>query len=209
LEARVAGLFGFLRRERAADAAGEEAAGEQSTPGRPDAPPSTIDLDAGMARPDGAVEWVGVDDEGTLPAPPTDHERSDPARAATEGVWEVIRPAAIVPEHAARRVLVELARRDLSNGGEWQSEPQLWSRFDGRLDPDGAEMPALMGTIHVTYGTPTKYEITLYRVTVTAGGVAAGWTVASLTDAALSFGGLTLAECPRAVVNAPPRPFTY
>jgi hypothetical protein len=70
-------------------------------------------------------------------------------------------------------------------------------------------MPALMGTIHVTYGTPTKYEITLYRVTVTAGGVAAGWTVASLTDAALSFGGLTLAECPRAVVNAPPRPFTY
>jgi hypothetical protein len=106
-------------------------------------------------------------------------------------------------------VLVELARRDLSNGGEWQSEPQLWSRFDGPLDPDGSEMPALMGTIHVTYGTPTKYEITLYRVTVTAGGVAAGWTVASLTDAALSFGGLTLAECPRAVVNAPPRPFTY
>ena len=66
-----------------------------------------------------------------------------------------------------------------------------------------------MGTIHVTYGTPTKYEITLYRVTVTAAGVADGWTVASLTDEALGFGGLTLAECPRAMVNAPPRPYTY
>ena len=56
-------------------------------------------------------------------------------------MWEVIRPAAIVPEHAARRVLVELARRDLTNGGEWQSEPQLWSRFDGPLTGDGPTAP--------------------------------------------------------------------
>ncbi|MDP9239097.1 MAG: hypothetical protein M3O55_00410 [Actinomycetota bacterium] len=139
----------------------------------------------------------------------TSAERSDPARAATEGMWEVIRPAAIVPEHAARRVLVELARRDLNNGGEWQSEPQLWSRFDGPLPEDGSTEPELMGTIHVTYGTPTKYEITLYRVTVTAAGVGDGWTVASLTDEALGFGGLSLAECPRATVNTPPRPYTY
>ena len=60
-----------------------------------------------------------------------------------------------------------------------------------------------MGTIHVTYGTPTKYEITLYRVTVTAAGVGEGWTVASLTDEALGFGGLSLAECPRAIVDHP------
>jgi hypothetical protein len=137
------------------------------------------------------------------------HERSDPNRASTDGLWEVIRPAAIVPEHAARRVLVELARRDLGNGGEWQSEPQLWSRFEGPLTGDGSEAPQLMGTIHVTYGTPTKYEITLYRVTVTAAGVNDGWTVASLTDEALGFGGLTLAQCPRAQVQIPPRPYTY
>jgi hypothetical protein len=137
------------------------------------------------------------------------HERSDPNRASTDGLWEVIRPAAIVPEHAARRVLVELARRDLGNGGEWQSEPQLWSRFEGPLTGDGSQAPELMGTIHVTYGTPTKYEITLYRVTVTAAGVNDGWTVASLTDEALGFGGLTLAQCPRAQVQIPPRPYTY
>jgi hypothetical protein len=114
-----------------------------------------------------------------------------------------------VPEHAARRVRVELARRDLTNGGEWQSEPQLWSRYDAPVGPPGEAEPELIGTIHVTYGTPTKYEITLYRVTVTSAGVRDGWTVASLTDEALGFGGLTLAECPRATVNAPPRPFTY
>jgi hypothetical protein len=199
-------LFGFRRKDRGTRRAADAATVETTTTdtndvdGKHDSAPAgdlTIDLDAAPAR--------GADPA----APEPTEDRSDPARAATEGVWEVIRPAAIVPEHAARRVLVELARRDLTNGGEWQSEPQLWSRFDGPLPTDGSGSPELMGTIHVTYGTPTKYEITLYRVTVTAGGVAAGWTVASLTDEALGFGGLTLAECPRATVNAPPRPFTF
>lgn len=133
------------------------------------------------------------------------------AEAYDEGVVsEVIRPAAIVPEEAARAILVELALRDVQNGGVWQSEPQLWSLYDrpwhGYDDPAGA---ALVGTIQVAYGTPTKYEITIYRVTVTRFGTTAGFTVGSLTDAALTFGGLTLAECPRATLNAPPKPFTY
>jgi hypothetical protein len=215
----MAGLFRNRRKSHRDPAApGRHAAAAQpasSDPAAADAVSPATD-DAGVRTPQGSLEWVSTDvgaapgDAGSAAAT-TVHpdERSDPARAATEGVWEVIRPAAIVPEHAARRVLVELARRDLSNGGEWQSEPQLWSRFDGPLPEGGATGPELMGTIHVTYGTPTKYEITLYRVTVTAAGVGDGWTVASLTDEALSFGGLSLAECPRATVNTPPRPYTY
>jgi hypothetical protein len=133
------------------------------------------------------------------------------AEAYDEGVVsQVIRPAAIVPEEAARAVLVELALRDVQNGGVWQSEPQLWSLYDrpwhGYDNPAGAE---LIGSIQVAYGTPTKYEITIYRVTVTRFGTENGWTVDSLTDAALEFGGLTLAECPRATLMAPPKPFTY
>jgi hypothetical protein len=133
------------------------------------------------------------------------------AEAYDDGVVsEVIRPAAIVPEEAARAVLVELALRDVQNGGVWQSEPQLWSLYDrpwhGYNNPSGAE---LIGTIQVAYGTPTKYEITIYRVTVTRFGVEHGWTVHSLTDAALGFGGLTLDDCPRATLSAPPRPFKY
>jgi hypothetical protein len=207
----MAGLFRSRRKSGSAGRSG------------PVPPGSGLDIVpdfTGVKGNDGSVEWTGVAPEvpgaagpAGRPAPgsaeSTGHERSDPALAATDGMWEIIRPAAIVPEHAARRVLVEMARRDLTNGGNWQSEPQLWSRYDGPLGEEGADPPELMGAIHVTYGTPTKYEITLYRVTVTAAGVGAGWTVASLTDEALGFGGLTLAECPRAIVNTPPRPYTF
>ena len=131
--------------------------------------------------------------------------------AYDEGVVsQVIRPAAIVPEDAVRRMLVELALRDVRNGGVWQSEPQLWSLFDrpwrGADNPAGAE---LIGSIQVAYGTPTKYEITIYRITVTRFGTEAGYTVETTADAALLFGGLTLADCPRATLNSPPKPFRY
>lgn len=204
-------LFGSRRRRRAT---GNDEGGPVSTPGGGEEANPTAD-DSGVAAPDGSMEWVGSDgvvvgEPMTTSIPGTgSSERSDPTRAATDGMWEVIRPAAIVPEEAARQVLVELARRDLSNGGEWQSEPQLWSRYDGPMSEDGERTPQLIGSIHVTYGTPTKYEITVYRVTVTAAGVNDGWTVASLTDEALSFGGLSLAQCPRATMAAPPRPYTY
>ena len=140
-----------------------------------------------------------------------DHRELLMTEAYDEGVVsEVIRPAAIIPEESARAVLVELALRDVQNGGVWQSEPSLWSRYDrsweGYGSPGGAE---LIGTIQVAYGTPTKYEITIYRVTVTRFGIDQGWTVNTLTDTALAFGGLTLADCPRATLNAPPRPFRF
>jgi hypothetical protein len=133
------------------------------------------------------------------------------AEAYDEGVVsEVIRPAAIVPEESARAILVELALRDVQNGGVWQSEPSLWSRYDRPWEsygsPGGAE---LIGTIQVAYGTPTKYEITIYRVTVTRFGSAHGWTVESLSNEALGFGSLDLATCPRASLSPPPKPFRF
>lgn len=133
------------------------------------------------------------------------------AEAYDEGVVsEVIRPAAIVPEESARAVLVELALRDVHNDGLWQSEPSLWSRYDrpwqGFAAPGGAEV---IGTIQVAYGTPTRYEITIYRVTLTRYGTDHGWTVESLCNEALGFGSLDLAGCPRATLAAPPKPFKF
>jgi hypothetical protein len=133
------------------------------------------------------------------------------AEVYDEGVVsEVIRPAAIVPEEAARAVLVELALRDVQNGGVWLAEPSLWSRYDrpwaGHGDLAGAE---LIGSMQVAYGTPTKYEITIYRVTVTRYGTDQGWTVESLCDEALGFGNLGLANCPRATLSAPPKPYRF
>jgi len=133
------------------------------------------------------------------------------AQAYDEGViTEVIRPAAIVPEGAARAILVELTLGDVANGGVWHSSTTMWSRYDrpwnGSPAATGAE---LVGNIQVAYGTPTKYEITLYRVTVTKFGHDNGWTVELLSDEALGYGGLTLAQCPRATLNSPPKPFRF
>jgi len=124
-------------------------------------------------------------------------------------VTEVIRPAAVLPETAARAILAELALRDVRAEGQWLADPSTWQRYDRPWDgADGTAGSAqLMGELQVAYGTPTRYDVTVFRVTISRQGTAAGWTVASLCDEAFGFGGLTLASCPRAALNAPPRPF--
>jgi hypothetical protein len=124
-------------------------------------------------------------------------------------VTEVIRPSAIVPEDAARNILVEMAMRDVRLGGEWWADPATWRRYDKPWDgPDRGEGTSqLLGSIQVAYGTPTRYEITIFRVSVTRAGEAHGVTVQSLCDEALSFGGLTLDSCPRADLKPAPKPF--
>ena len=123
-------------------------------------------------------------------------------------VTEVIRPSAVLPENAARVVLVELAMRDVRSGGYWQSSPTLWQRYDRAWDTAEVQGSApLLGTLQVTDGTPTRYAITIYRATITQAGAAQGWTVEALCDEALGFGGYTLADCPRAELAAPPKPF--
>jgi hypothetical protein len=133
------------------------------------------------------------------------------AEANDEGVvTEVIRPAAVLPEEAARRVLVELALLDVGAGGLWHAEPTQWRRYDRPWAAPGVPGPAqLVGTMQVAYGTPTRYEITIYRATVTRVGTSAHWTVESLCDEALGFGGYTLAGCPRADLQPPPKPFRF
>ncbi len=126
-----------------------------------------------------------------------------------EAVIQVIRPAAVLPEKAAREVLVELALHDVHGGGTWWSSPTLWQRYDRPFDgPRGTAGDAvLIGSLQVTYGAPTRYAITIYRATITQFGQAAGWTVETLCDEALGFGGYRLADCPRADLKPPPRPF--
>jgi hypothetical protein len=126
-------------------------------------------------------------------------------------VTEVIRPAAIIPENAARAILMQLALLDVRVEGLWQADPSVWRRFDQPWNGDdgGPGTAQVLGSIHVAYGVPTRYEITIYRVTLSELGHAAGWTVARLTDEALGYGGLTLDACPRASLTAPPRPFRF
>jgi hypothetical protein len=125
-------------------------------------------------------------------------------------ITEVIRPAAVVPEEAARTILVELSLNSVHAGGLWLGQPSRWDRFDAPWpspeNPGGAQ---LVGSIQVAYGTPTKYEITIYRVTITERGSQLGWSVQALCDEALQFGDLTLERCPRAQLTAPPKPFRF
>ena len=120
---------------------------------------------------------------------------------------EIIRPAAVLPEQAAIRILDALRQGDVSRGGMWNATSALWQRYSKPWDAlTGLRGDAeLIGTICVAYDTPTRFTITVYRVTVTAAGVAAGWSVTRLCDDAFGYGGLTLDNCPRAELRAPAR----
>ena len=123
---------------------------------------------------------------------------------------EVIRPAAILDEEAARQVLGQLALQDARvQGGVWIAEPGTWRRYDQPWNgPDGSPgTSALVGTIQAIYGSPTRHEITIYRATVTGSAAGAGWTVTTLCDDALRFAELSLDTCPRASLAPPPKPF--
>src|SRR4051794_36725750 len=90
-------------------------------------------------------------------------------------VTEVIRPAAVLPELAARGILAELALRDVRAEGTWLAEPSSWRRYDLPWDgADGGCGPSrLMGELQVAYGTPTRYDVTVFRVTISSEGTAA------------------------------------
>jgi hypothetical protein len=129
-------------------------------------------------------------------------------------VTEVIRPAAVVPEDTARTILVELSLNSVHAGGLWNSQPSRWERYDrpwpAPEEPGtGPGAARLLGSIQVAYGTPTRYEITIYRATVTCAGATLGYTVQSLCDEALTFGDLTLEMCPRTQLPALPQPFRF
>ena len=120
----------------------------------------------------------------------------------------VIRPSAVLAEAAARAVVRELESRDVSHGGVWSASSGLWQRYDVPWDGVGGTRGSaqLVGTIAAVYGTPNKYDITIYRVTTTDHGRETGWTVDTLCDDALQYADLTLATCPRAALAAPPTP---
>jgi hypothetical protein len=121
-------------------------------------------------------------------------------------VGVVLRPAAVLPRAEAEKVVAALSALDVADGGVWNVSPGIWQRYDRPWDGLSGAMGSsnLVGSIGSAYGSPTRYEITLYRVTLTAIAVENGWTVDSLCDDALGHAGLTLANCPRANLTVPP-----
>ena len=120
----------------------------------------------------------------------------------------VIRPAAVLPERAAREMMRWLELHDVTCGGCWAHDVAYVKRFTGPFDgPSGMRGSAvLLGSVHMTWD---RYEATIYRANVTDEGAARGLTVEGLCDELLGHVGLSLATCPRAdLVDAPvPDPF--
>ena len=133
-------------------------------------------------------------------------ERSD-----VEGsVTQMSRPAAVIPAAAVRAICAEIAANSVYDNGLWLTEPGRWVRYDRPWDRSEEQgRTTRLGTIRVTYGMPTKYEITIIQVAVTEAGSAAGITVQSLADEALAYGALTLAQCSRASLSTLPKPFRF
>ena len=118
----------------------------------------------------------------------------------------IIRPALVIEESSAARIVAELSNRDVSRGGCWNASSTIWQRYTGPWDGLAASRGTaqLAGTIAVAYGMPIRDHITIYRVTVTDAGTQSGFTVESLCDEALAYGGLTFAGCARADLPQPP-----
>ena len=120
----------------------------------------------------------------------------------------VLRPSAVLPAWVAADVISSLESRDVGVGGVWSASIGLWQRYDRPWDGHwGAKGHAqIVGTIGAVYGTPTRYDITIYRVTLTDHGRAEGWTHDALVNDALQYGRVTLAQLPRARSSEAPRP---
>ena len=122
---------------------------------------------------------------------------------------EVIRPAAVLSETHARMILKGLAADDVHEGGHWWTRVGTWRRY-GQPWEEGADDPGQavhIGTISGVYDSPARYSVTIFRASLTAYGLRHGWTTNSLCDDAFRHAGLTLADCPRATLSQPPRPF--
>jgi hypothetical protein len=134
---------------------------------------------------------------------------SESARRPEFATTEVIRPAAVLMEFAARQILAGLAEDDVRDGGSWLTSPGVWQRYD-RPWPAGSREPGPsihLGTIRSIYDSPHRYSVTIFRASITPAGLDRDWSVDSLCDDALKHAGLTLADCPRATLMPPPVPF--
>lgn len=129
--------------------------------------------------------------------PPAVHA---PAVARPEADF-IIRPAAVIPETAARELLAWLDANSLAQGGLWNvgRATGVWQRFDKARHGEFGERDdsQLVGAIYVTYDLPRRFEVVLHRVQITDHGLMLGWTTTRLVDELLGYVGLSIATCPR------------
>jgi hypothetical protein len=119
-----------------------------------------------------------------------DVDRTAGARPGLDGDLDrVIRPAAVLPAHAAREILTWLALQDVTVGGCWSAAVGSIQRYSGPFNgPSGMRGTAvLLGSLHITWD---KYQVDDLPRDVTADGAARVIaTVDALCDEVLAVAG--------------------
>ena len=84
--------------------------------------------------------------------------------ALHQEVSQVIRPAAVLEEALAVRLLAVLHAEDVSRGGTWNATSSLWQRFDTAWNGPGGTRGTsqLVGSLAVQYDTPVRRAITTH-----------------------------------------------
>ena len=137
-----------------------------------------------------------------VPAPrPVDGTGALPAVASQ------IRPALVLREADARRLLEGARREDVTRCGFFRAGPsgvQVWSApFDGEHGTPGSAVH--LGSVDWSYDTPNRHYITVYRAYVTAAGVAAGESTITVLGRVLALARLTFEGETAPIPPPPPR----
>jgi hypothetical protein len=132
--------------------------------------------------------------------------RLNPYAVAVPALSSHVRPALVLQEREARRLLEGAHCHDVSVGGTFSAGPagvQVWSApWDG---PNGGHGTSLhLGSVDWSYDTPVKHYCTIYRAMVTEAGVAAGETTTSILARVMALSGVTV-EGDRVSLAQPPR----
>jgi len=115
-----------------------------------------------------------------------------------------VRPALVLAEQDARRLLDAARGHEVTRGGRFSCSPAGVQVWDGPWE--SADHPGdatHLGSVDWSYDTPVKHYVTIYRAMVTERGVDAGATTLSILGEVLGLTGVPL-DGARVTMPAPP-----
>ncbi len=129
-----------------------------------------------------------------------------PHAVAVPALASHVRPALVLAEQDARRLLDAARNNEVSRGGRFSCSPAGVQVWDGPWDaPDLPGSALHLGSVDWSYDTPVKHYVTIYRAMVTAAGVENGVSTETILKAVLDLTGIPLDGARVTMAIPPPR----
>ena len=129
-----------------------------------------------------------------------------PNAVAVPALASHVRPALVLAEQDARRLLDAARNNEVSRGGRFSCSPAGVQVWDGPWDsPDLPGSALHLGSVDWSYDTPVKHYVTIYRAMVTAAGVENGVSTETVLKAVLDLTGIPLDGARVTMAIPPPR----